>query len=89
MESHNTKGTSFYEEYKVSKYFYPSELCGISLQAIFNLVADTLTYVSYCSKACVIRPLKIDKTNILMTNSSLMKVESIAESSPWSILPYF
>ena len=31
---------------------------------------------------------KIDKTKILMTNGSLMKVESIAECSPWSILQY-
>ena len=29
---------------------------------------------------------KIDKTKILMTNGSLMKVESMAE---WSILQYF
>ena len=41
------------------------------------------------SKTCVKRPPKIDKTNILMTNGSLMKVESIAECSPWSILQYF
>ena len=32
---------------------------------------------------------KVDKTKILMTNGSLMKVESIAECSPWSILQYF
>ena len=32
---------------------------------------------------------KIDKTKILMTNGSLMKFESIAECSPWSILQYF
>ena len=32
---------------------------------------------------------KIDKTNILMTNKSLMKVDSIAECSLWSILQYF
>ena len=32
---------------------------------------------------------KIDKTKILMTNGSLMKVESIAEFSHWSILQYF
>ena len=32
---------------------------------------------------------KIDKTNILMTNGSLMKVESTAECSPWNILHYF
>ena len=32
---------------------------------------------------------KIDKAKILMTNGSLMKVESIAECYPWSILQYF
>ena len=32
---------------------------------------------------------KIEKTKILMTNGSWMKVESIAECSPWSILQYF
>ena len=31
---------------------------------------------------------KIDKTKILMTNDCLMKVKSIAECSPWSILQY-
>ena len=32
---------------------------------------------------------KIDKIKILMTNGGLMKVESIAECSNWSILQYF
>ena len=32
---------------------------------------------------------KIDKIKVLMENGSLMKVESIAECSPWSILQYF
>ena len=32
---------------------------------------------------------KIDKTKILMAKGSLMKVQSIAECSPWSILQYF
>ena len=41
------------------------------------------------SKTCVNGHSKIDKTKILMTNSSLMKIESIAEWSPWSILQYF
>ena len=41
------------------------------------------------SKTCLKRPLKTDNTKILMTNGSLMKVESIAECSPWSILQYF
>ena len=33
--------------------------------------------------------LQIDKTNILMENGSLMKVDSFAECSPWNILQYF
>ena len=32
---------------------------------------------------------KIDKTKVLMTNGSLMKVENIAECSLWSILQCF
>ena len=32
---------------------------------------------------------KIDKTQILMTNNSLLKVESIAECSAWNIMQYF
>ena len=36
------------------------------------------------SKTCTKRPLKIDKTNILITNVSLMKVQSIAECSSWN-----
>ena len=35
------------------------------------------------------RPLKIDKSKILMTNGSFIKVESIAECSSWSIRHYF
>ena len=31
----------------------------------------------------------IEKTRTLMTNDSLIKVDSIAECSPWSILQYF
>ena len=41
------------------------------------------------SKTCVKLPLKIDKTKTLLTIGSLMKVESIAECSIWSILQYF
>ena len=40
-------------------------------------------------KACLKQPLKKDKTKILITNSSLMKVERIAECSLWSILQSF
>ena len=43
---------------------------------------------------CTVKPVlsgnsEIDKTKILMTNGCLMKVKSIAECSPWSILQYF
>ena len=43
---------------------------------------------------CTVKPVlsghsKIDKTQMLMTNGSLMKIESIAECSHWSILQYF
>ena len=31
----------------------------------------------------------MDKTKVLTTNGILMKVKSIAECSPWSILQYF
>ena len=41
------------------------------------------------SKIYLKQPLKKDKTKILMTFGSLMKVEKIAECSPWSILQYF
>ena len=39
-----------------------------------------MVHLAY-SKTCVKRPLKIDKTKILITNGSLMKVKSIAECS--------
>ena len=42
---------------------------------------------SQYSKTCLKQPLKKDRTKILITNDSLMKVKSIAECSPWSILP--
>ena len=45
-------------------------------------------YLQY-SKTFLLQPLKIEERKILITNSSLMKVESIAECSPWSILQYF
>ena len=43
------------------------------------------------SKTCVNGHSKIDKPNILMTNGSLIKVESITQCAPppWSILRYF
>ena len=48
----------------------------------------------YMSPVRTVKPVlsghsKIDKTQILMTNGSLMKVKSIAECSLWSIVQYF
>ena len=40
-------------------------------------------------KTCVKGPLKNRKNKTLNDNGSLMKVKSIAECSPWSILQYF
>ena len=41
------------------------------------------------SKTCLKQPLKKGKIKILIKNGSLMKVEGIAECSPWSFLQYF
>ena len=46
-------------------------------------------YGMYTVKPVLSRLSKIDKTKILMTICSLMKVKRIAECSPWSILQYF
>ena len=51
---------------------------------VFTFLLDKYTVKPFLSGHS-----KIDKTTILMTNGSLMKVESIAECSPWSILQYF
>ena len=50
---------------------------------------EALSQVLRTVKPVLSRHSKIDKTKILMTNGSLMKVKSIAECSPWSILQYF
>ena len=57
----------------------PENVCSLHLLHIFK---------------CTEKPVlsghsKIDKTKILMTNGSLLKVKIIAVCSPWSILQYF
>ena len=54
-----------------------------------NICLKSLIKHTYTVKTCLKRPPKIDKTKVLKTNGSLMKVKSIAECSPWSILQYF
>ena len=50
----------------------------MSHYAAFNL---GLLCLPMYSKPCLKRPLKIDKTKVLKTNGSFVKVESIAECS--------
>ena len=50
---------------------------------------DELLLKSYTVKPVLSGHLNIDKTKVLMQNGSLMKIKSIAECSPWSILQYF
>ena len=50
--------------------------------------------VDECSLQNTVKPVlsghsKIDKTMVVIANGSLMKVQSIAECSLWSILQYF
>ena len=57
-------------------------------------VGMTLTPGSGKENSCTVKPVlsghsKTDKTKVLNTNGSLMKIKSIAECSPWSILQYF
>ena len=67
---------------------------GITLSAIPSLHSTHLSrnfshILGYTVKSVKNCHSKIEKTKSLMTNGSLMKVESIAECSPWSILQYF
>ena len=78
------------------KYFAPMQFCLI--QRRFKITSrwqKSLRHlVANLNKMSTIKPVlsgpsKIDKTTTLMINGSLMKVESIAECSHWSILQYF
>ena len=57
----------------------------VAVYIAFSLQVNTLCTV----KSVLSGHLKIDKTKVLMENGSSMKVESVAECSPWSILQYF
>ena len=67
---------------------YLCELVIASLMMLNGGPRDRQTDI-YTVKPVLSGHSKKDKTMILMTNGSLMKVESIAECSPWSILQYF
>ena len=67
------------------------------LFVLFCLYATAKRKIQICSnkhETSLVTPVlsdhsKTDKTRMLMTNCTLMKVETIAECSPWSILQYF
>ena len=59
---------------------------------VYSCRNTTLLEIS-CHSSNTVQPVlnchsKIDNTKIFMTNGSLMKVENIAECTPWSILQY-
>ena len=56
------------------------------MPGILSLFTSSL---SYTVKPVLSGHSKIDKTKILIKSDSLMKVESIAECSLWSIMQYF
>ena len=62
----------------MSKHVRYTRVIGVDKQLLYSTVNPVLNVHS-----------KIDKTMVLTTNGSLMKVESITECSPWSILQYF
>ena len=88
--------TRFLKPYEIFDIFFTWGilLCLLNISdKLFSILAigfrDVLSFI-YTAKPVQSSHSKIDKTKFLMTNGSLMlKVESIAECSPWSILQYF
>ena len=66
-----------FSTYQVHVRCTRSALCVTLSSSFFTIVKPVLNGQS-----------KVDKTKILMTNGSLVKVDRIAESSPWAILQY-
>ena len=69
-------------EYMYYCVCFTASVVGLTSESVHRLCL--VAYIVY-SKMCLRRPLKIDKTKVLMENGSLMKVKSIVES----ILQYF
>ena len=76
------------ETFKENPYYLLTELLFVSF-ILLQLRHGKKDNPLYTVKPVLSGHSKIDKTQILMTNGSLMKVESIAECSHWSILQYF
>ena len=67
----------------LSKNIHPTASLQIPQNRKYIWVVNTVKHT------CLKQPLIKDKTKILITNGSLMKVKSIAECSKGSILQYF
>ena len=66
--------------------------CVLHVMSLLSFFDSSLQYhelVYTIVKPVLSDHINIDKTKGLMEYGSLMKVESIAEYSPWSILQYF
>ena len=64
----------------------------IGLKFTISVTMDVSPFAWFLARAVLnttVKPLIKTQNKILMTNDSLMKVESIEECSPWSILQYF
>ena len=62
----------------------------VVLHRFYCIIAKlTAENIQYTVKPVLSGHSKIDKAKIFITNGSLMKVESTAKCSPWSILKYF
>ena len=73
---------------KIMKLEHPSYLLLLFFLHLVLMLGSELLIFRYI-KPVLSGHSKLDKTKVLKTNSSLMKVESIAECSPWSILQCF
>ena len=77
-------------ERSILQYFRSSLSYHLSLKPLFYLfLSGCFSQVLLYVKPVLSNHLKIDKTKVILGNGSLMEVESIAKSSPWSILQYF
>ena len=88
QKSHDIAKKNFVKHSKpFSHYHSTKQLCCAFPQitcAFNSALVKSITVIPVLSGH-----LKIDKTQVLMTNGSLMRVKSIAECSHWSILQYF
>ena len=75
------------------KWLLGWSVCSLRPESLLVTFPSFLVWLSFAVKPVLSGHSKIDKTKVLKTNGSLMKVESIAECSlrmlSWSILQYF